>query len=150
MSVKSYHFLPRRLVRQRAIQPLVVIVVLSLPELFIEGWSGEINCRVKLVPVGFLTPFYSPIEMMRPRLDQAKLGRVAHQPLLEFVCEELHHTVGMDALDREGRRFNHVAKEIERVRKIVRIAVLLTLSLQSYEAERALTSAPRGRANKKS
>ena len=89
----------------------MVIVVLSLPELFIEGWSGEINCRVKLVPVGFLTPFYSPIEMMRPRLDQAKLGRVAHQPLLEFVREEPHHTVGMDALDREGRRFNHVAKE---------------------------------------
>ena len=89
----------------------MVIVVLSLPELFIGGWSGEINCRVKLVPVGFLTPFYSPIEMGRPRLDQAKLGRVAHQPLLEFVCEELHHTVGMDALDREGRRFNHVAKE---------------------------------------
>ena len=88
--------------------------------------------------------------MGRPRLDQAKPDRVVHQPLLEFVLEEPHHTVGMDALDREGRRFNHVAKEIGRVRKVVGIAVLLTLSLQSYEAEGALTSALRGRSNEKS
>ena len=88
--------------------------------------------------------------MRRARSDRAKFDRVVHQPLLKFIREELHHTVGMDALDREGRRFDHVAKEIERVRKIVRIAVLLTLSLQNYEAERALTSAPRVRANEKS
>jgi hypothetical protein len=110
-------FLPRRLVRQGAMRPLVVIVVLPLPELFIEVWSGEIDRRVKLFPFGFLTPLHFPIEMRRPRLDRAKLDHVVHQPLLEFVREELHPTVGLDALDREGQRFNHVAKEIERVLK---------------------------------
>jgi hypothetical protein len=104
--------LPRTLVPQGAMWALVVIVVLPLPELFTEARRGQIDCRVKLFPVNFRTPFHFPVEMRRPRFDRAKLDRAVYLPLLEVVREELHPTVGLDTLDWEWQLFDRILKEI--------------------------------------
>ena len=69
----------------------------------------------ELLKISELRSLHFAVEMRRPRRDRPELNRVASEPALHGLGEELPAPVGLDALDRERHLINDAFQELDRV-----------------------------------